>query len=197
VSDLCRQRGAKLIVDEVQTGLGRTGKFWAYQHHDFQPDGVVSGKGLGGGLYPISATLMTPELHALFLEHPFVHVSTCGGSELGCQLALKVLEITQRPGLLEQVELLGAQLEAGLTPPPGGGRAGFEVRRRGLMLGLKLSAPGAAIPAMQALIKRGVFALYAAHDTSVVQLMPPLILQPSQADDLVERMRVALFRDTP
>ena len=73
----------KLIVDEVQTGLGRTGPAVGYEHDDVTPDVVVTGKGLSGGIYPITATLMTRELHAFFDEHPFVHISTFGGAELG------------------------------------------------------------------------------------------------------------------
>ncbi len=185
VARVCRDRGAKLIVDEVQTGLGRTGRLWAYQHHDFQPDVLVSGKGLSGGLYPISATLMTSDLHSLFDAEPFIHISTFGGSELGCRVASKVLELVDHPAFLANVEAIGARLERGMQGLP------FELRRRGLMMGLKFPAEGAGMLAMRLLIKQGLFVLYAANDTSVVQLLPPLVLQPEQADDVLARLRAA------
>lgn len=185
VAALCRERGAKFVVDEVQTGLGRTGRLWGYQHHDFRPDVLVTGKGLSGGLYPISATLMTAELHRLFEREPFIHISTFGGSELGCRVALEVLEQVEQPGFLERVEAVGAQLEQGMQSLP------FELRRRGLMMGLKFPARGAGMLAMRVLVERGLFVLYAANDSSVVQFLPPLVLQPEQVDDVLSRLRAA------
>ncbi|MGE0325633.1 MAG: aspartate aminotransferase family protein [Polyangiaceae bacterium] len=185
VASLCSARGIKLIVDEVQTGLGRTGRLWAYQHHDFRPDVLVSGKGLSGGLYPISATLMTSELHQLFASDPFIHISTFGGSELGCRVALEVLNQVDRPEFLQRVEAVGEQLERGMRGLP------FELRRRGLMMGLKFPIEGAGLLAMRLLVDQGLFVLYAANDTSVVQFLPPLILQPDEADDVLSRLRAA------
>lgn len=185
VAALCRERGAKFVVDEVQTGLGRTGRLWGYQHHDFRPDVLVTGKGLSGGLYPISATLMTRELHRLFDSEPFIHISTFGGSELGCRVALEVLEQVEQPGFLERVEAIGARLERGMHSLP------FDLRRRGLMMGLKFPARGAGMLAMRLLVEQGLFVLYAANDSSVVQFLPPLVLQPQQADDVLSRLRAA------
>ncbi|MCA9626836.1 MAG: aspartate aminotransferase family protein [Myxococcales bacterium] len=185
VAQLCKSRGAKLVVDEVQAGLGRTGRIWAYQHHDFRPDVLVTGKGLSGGVYPISATLMTTELQQLFLEEPFIHISTFGGSELGCRVALEVMNQIEAPGFLEHVEALGEHFERGLQGYP------FELRRCGLMMGLKFPAEGAGLLAMRLLVEQGLFVLYAANDTSVVQFLPPLVLRPEQADDVLRRVRAA------
>ncbi|MCB9587188.1 MAG: aspartate aminotransferase family protein [Polyangiaceae bacterium] len=187
VAALCRARGIKLIVDEVQTGLGRTGRLWGYQHHNFRPDVLVSGKGLSGGLYPISATLMTHELHQLFASDPFIHISTFGGSELGCRVALEVLNQVERPEFLRRVCEVGEQLEAGMAGLP------FELRRRGLMMGLKFPVEGAGMLAMRLLVDQGLFVLYAGNDTSVVQFLPPLILQPDDADDVLRRLRAAFL----
>jgi len=106
VQRICRERGAKLVVDEVQTGLGRTGRVWAYEHWDLQPDVVVTGKGLSGGIYPISATLMTREIHSLFDTDPFIHISTYGGAEPGAAAALAVLDIVKTPEFLAHVRKL-------------------------------------------------------------------------------------------
>jgi len=186
VERLCRERGACFVLDEVQTGLGRTGAMWAYQHEGVTPDMVITGKGLSGGIYPITATLMRREIHAFFDDHPFVHVSTFGGSEIGCVAALTVLDIVEQPGFLERVRVLGERFEAGLAG------VDVELRRRGLFMGLKLAGDGAGLMASAGLIRAGVFAVYANNDTSVVQLLPPLILDDDEADAIIAIIRTVL-----
>ena len=136
VEALCRDLGAVLVLDEVQTGLGRTGSMWFHTQEDVEPDIVVTGKGLSGGVYPITATLMTAELHAFFDEHPFVHISTFGGAELGCVAALAVLDVDRGAGLPRPGR-------GGRSPPRGrAGRASrAEIRRRGLFMGLSFDDP--------------------------------------------------------
>jgi acetylornithine/succinyldiaminopimelate/putrescine aminotransferase len=174
------------VLDEVQTGLGRTGAMWAYQHEGVSPDMVITGKGLSGGIYPITATLMRREIHAFFDDHPFVHVSTFGGSEVGCVAALAVLDIVEQPGFLERVRALGDRFEAGLVG------VDVELRRRGLFMGLKLAGAGDGLMASAGLIRAGVFAVYANNDTSVVQLLPPLILDDEEADEIIAIIRTVL-----
>jgi len=180
---LCRERGARLIVDEIQTGLGRTGRLWAYQHEGIEPDALVTGKGLSGGVYPITATLMTPELFSFFDQHPFVHVSTFGGAEPACAAATAVLDLIEAPGFMDRVETVSDRLAAAFAPLP------FELRRRGLMMGLKLGAEGAALMATKLLFEAGIFAVYANNDTSVLQLLPPLNLDDAQVEELVGKIR--------
>lgn len=180
VARVCRERGAVFIVDEVQTGLGRTGRVWAYQHEGVEPDVLVTGKGLSGGLYPIAATLMTRELHALFDRHPFVHISTFGGAELGCAVALEVLEVLEEPGFLERVTALGQYFQREL-----GARQSFTLRQRGLFMGLAFKVAGAGMFATKALYDAGVFAIYANNDTSVLQLLPPLTIDDATAERVV------------
>ena len=88
VQEWCRDRGAMFAVDEIQTGLGRSGRMWCHEHDGVEPDVVITGKGLGGGLYPMAATLMNASLHRFYDDNPFVHVSSYGGSDLGCIVAL-------------------------------------------------------------------------------------------------------------
>ncbi len=184
VQELCQQRGAKLIVDEVQTGLGRTGKMWCYQHETgLDPDVLVTGKGLSGGIYPISATLMKAELHALFEGEPFIHISTFGGAEPGCAAALAVLDQIEQPGFLKRVDEVSARLVAAFSDLP------FELRHKGLMMGFKLPFEGAALPLVRMLYDFGVFAVYANNDTSVLQFLPPLIIDEAQLEDLIARVR--------
>jgi acetylornithine/succinyldiaminopimelate/putrescine aminotransferase len=182
VEAICRERGAFLVLDEVQTGLGRSGRMWCYEHDGVAPDVVVTGKGLGGGLYPIAATLMTPEVHRFYDEQPFVHVSSYGGSDIGCVIATKVLDLVEAPGFLDRVEEVGLRLEKELAV------LRCEVRRRGLFMGLKWPDEGAGILAAKASIDAGVFTVFANNDTSVMQLLPPLVL----TDDEVEELAAAL-----
>ncbi|MEO8092821.1 MAG: aminotransferase class III-fold pyridoxal phosphate-dependent enzyme [bacterium] len=186
VGDLCRANGALLILDEVQTGLGRTGTVWYYQQEDVEPDMVVTGKGLSGGLYPIAATLMTAELHAFFVARPFVHLSTFGGSELGCVVALEVLAITTEPGFLERVLGLSERFRAGFEGAP------FELRRRGLTMGFKFPRPNGGFEAMRELIGGGLFAVAANHDPAALQFKPPLITSDEEADEMIGVVRRVL-----
>jgi len=186
VQRLCRERGACFVLDEVQTGLGRTGTMWYFQQEGLEPDIVVTGKGLSGGVYPITATLMTAELHAFFVDHPFVHISTFGGAELGCVAALAVLDVVEAPDFLERVVELGERFERGLAG------IGGDLRRRGLFMGLKLQNEGDAMLAARAVIEAGVFAVFANNDTSVLQLLPPLTISDDEADDIIGIVRSAL-----
>ena len=186
VAAWCRDVGALLILDEVQTGLGRTGTMWCHTQEDVEPDIMVTGKGLSGGVMPITATLMTAEVHAFFDDHPFSHVSTFGGSELGCVAALAVLDKIEAPGFLARVESVGARIEESL------GDLDLEVRRRGMFTGLRFEDPAGGLVATQQLIRSGVFAIFANNDPSVLQLLPPLTISDDEVDWLLGRLREVL-----
>lgn len=187
VRKLCDERGARLLVDEVQTGLGRTGRWWGIQHEDVVPDAVITAKGLSGGIYPISATLLTPEMHQVLdsEENPFVHISTCGGAELGCVAAHTVLDIVGEPGFLDRVTALSERFEEAFASLP------FELRRRGLFMGLRFGSEPEALGALLRIMQQGVFCFPAGNDRSVLQFLPPLILTDGEADDLIGRMNKA------
>ncbi len=182
VQALCRERGSMLIIDEVQTGLGRTGEIWAYQHHGLEPEVVISGKGLSGGVYPIAATLMTRQLHSVFDHHPHIHISTFGGAELGCAVALEVLDIVEKPDFLDRVRELADRFRQGLAGLP------FELRQLGLMMGLAFPKENGGMIAAAALYEVGVFAVWAGNDPRVLQFLPPLVLSDDEADDLIARV---------
>jgi len=185
VAGLCRQRGALLVLDEVQTGLGRTGRMWAHEHDGVQPDMVVTGKGLGGGVYPVAATLMTRECHAFFDTRPFVHVSTFGGAELGCAAALAVLDVTEEPGFLERVGAVSERFGSAFAGLP------FELRRRGLMMGFRFGHPEGGMAAAAAAYDTGILCAWANNDPSVLQFLPALVLTDEQVEDLIGRVRGA------
>ena len=124
VQQRCRDRGATFAIDEIQTGLGRSGRMWCHEHDEVEPDVIVTGKGLGGGLYPMAATLMAPTLHRFYDDDPFVHVSSYGGSDLGCIVAMAALDVVEARGFLDRVEAVGVRIEAALdVGGPGGATA--------------------------------------------------------------------------
>jgi acetylornithine aminotransferase len=186
VAGAAREHGAVFILDEVQTGLGRTGTTWYFEQEDVVPDVLITGKALGGGVYPVSAALLTEELESFFEERPFAYVSTFGGAEIGCVAASAVMEEISGPGFLEHVRDLGERFEAGFEGLP------FELRRRGLTMGLKFDDEEGGVLAAGRLIEAGVFAVYAEHDHSVTQFKPPLIVSDDDADEIIAAVREAL-----
>ena len=181
-----RENGAVFILDEVQTGLGRTGTTWYYEQEDAVPDILITGKGLGGGVYPVSAALIADGLESFFDDHPFAYVSTFGGAEVGCVAASAVMAEVTRPGFLDRVVELGERFEAGFADLP------FELRRRGLTMGLKFEDEQGGVMASARLIEAGVFAVFAEHDHSVTQFKPPLNLSDAEADSIIASVREAL-----
>lgn len=191
VKALCEQAGALYIADEVQTGLGRTGTLWAIDKHGVVPDVLVTSKGLGGGLYPIGALILSARAGHWLVEDGFAHMSTFGGSELGCHVALKVLEITARPETRALVAANIARFEAGLAAV----RARHAnwltgIRQDGLVIGLEFAAPEGAKAVMRALYERGVWAIFSTLDPSVLQVKPGLLLEPAVVDTLLERLEM-------
>jgi putrescine aminotransferase len=186
VAALCRDRGALLILDEVQTGLGRTGTVWYHEQEDVVPDLLTTAKGLSGGIYPITATLMRGDVHAFFDTHPFIHVSTFGGSEVGCAAANAVLDVVTAPGFLERVRALGDRFERGLAGMP------FTLRRRGMFMAFAFPEPGGGLVAAARMFRAGVYAFPAGNDPSVLQFLPPLTITDDEAAALVETVRSAL-----
>jgi acetylornithine/succinyldiaminopimelate/putrescine aminotransferase len=186
VQDLCREWGARLVVDEVQTGLGRTGSMWFAHPEGLEPDALVTGKGLGGGLYPMAAVLLSAELGEVFHRHPFVHIATFGGAELGCVVALAVLDLIEEEGFLERVRELSERFGEAFAGLP------FELRRRGLMMGLAFPDEAAAMAAAAALFEHGVFVVWANNDRRALQFLPPLVLTDDEAEELIDRVTGAL-----
>lgn len=197
----CTRHGALLILDEVQSGLGRTGKLWAVEHvpdpaapgRCVGPDILVTGKGLGGGVYPIAATCYRPELNAFMHAHPFIHVSTFGGAEVGCAVALAVLELTAAPAFLAAVNAMAEQIGDGLAFLQARYPATLvEVRQMGLMIGLVLPDETCGPLLTALLFREGVLAVYANNDQRVVQFLPPLIMGALEAEDAMGALDRAL-----
>ena len=181
----CDAAGALLVLDEVQTGLGRTGTVWYCRQEDVTPDLLVTGKGLSGGIYPIAATLMTAAVHRFFGEHPFSHVSTFGGADLGCVAAAEVCDIITAPGFAERVQAVGRRLEEAFAD------LDFAVRRRGLLLAFVFDDPYGGMTAMKRLFDGGIYAFFASFDPRVLQFKPALTVTDDDVDAII-----AIVRDT-
>ena len=193
VSEICRERGTLLIMDEVQSGLGRTGKLWGFEHFDIIPDMVVLGKGLSGGLYPISATVLRDELESVFHADPFIHISTFGGSEIGCVLANKVLDISSAPEFLNTVNrlsgLLASEIDRLQTKHNGFLKG---LRRLGLMMGLELADEISGPLLTKTAYDNNLLIIYANNDTSVCQFLPPLVMEEKDIEFIIKQLDKAL-----
>jgi ornithine--oxo-acid transaminase len=184
---LCRSRNVLFIADEVQTGLGRTGRLLACEHEGVKPDGLVLGKALGGGLLPVSAFLAREDVMSVF--RPGDHGSTFGGNPLAAAVGLETLNVLVEDRLPERAAELGARLMSGLAAI----RSSLvqDVRGKGLLIGVEIDPVRAtARQVVDALIKRGVLS----KDThgTVVRFAPPLVVEPDEIDVAVEALRDAL-----
>ncbi len=177
VRDLCSETDALLILDEVQTGFGRTGKLWGFEHFHIIPDIVVLGKGMSGGLYPITATVIREPLETVFHPDPFIHISTYGGAEIGCRVAKKVLEISSSSDFLNHVnELASAFIDELASLQKKHHRFFVETRQLGLMMGIKLKDEVSGPILTKTAYDHDLLLIYANNDQSVSQCLPPLVM---------------------
>src|SRR3984893_4922693 len=193
VKRLCGRYGALSIADEVQTGLMRTGELWAISKHGVDPDILVSGKGISGGMYPISVVLVTEAAAGWLTEDGFAHMSTFGGAELGCVAALKTLEITCRPEVRSMVHYIAATFTSGLSKIQATYADWFTgIRQDGLVMGLEFGHPQGAKFVMKRLYENGVWAIFSTLEPRVLQFKPGILLSPALCEELLERVDVAI-----
>jgi putrescine aminotransferase len=181
---LCDERGALLIVDEVQTGLGRTGKMFGCEHHGVIPDIMTLAKALGGGILPIGATMATPAVwERVFGVNPLLHTSTFGGNPLACAAGLSAIEVTLSEDLIQNAEARGAQLLAGLRAIQAKlPEAILDVRGQGLIVGVEFPVQDIAEVTINILAGEGIIAAYTLNNPKVIRIEPPLIVSVEQCE---------------
>ncbi|MDF9408087.1 MAG: Acetylornithine aminotransferase [Pelotomaculum sp. PtaB.Bin013] len=178
VKMLCQEHGALLIFDEVQTGLGRTGRFLAYQHYGVEPDIITLAKALGGG-FPIGAMLATDEVAAAF--QPGDHASTFGGNPLACAAALAAMDLLLTGGVVENAAAVGAYMYDKLVELAGKYDYVKEVRGLGLLLGIELKIEGKDI--VNGCREKGL--LINCVNNNVLRFIPPLTITKQDVDHAV------------
>jgi acetylornithine aminotransferase len=186
VRELCTRRGWLMMLDEIQTGMGRTGQWFAFQHHDIVPDVMTLAKGLANGI-PIGACLARGVAAQLFT--PGSHGSTFGGNPLACRVACTVLEIIEDEGVLNNAAVQGKRLLDGLREALAGHPDVVSIRGQGLMIGIELKR---AIPDLALIAAREHGLLINVTRGQTIRLLPPLIIDQRQVRMIVEGVSAVL-----
>ncbi len=195
VREICEDKGAMMIIDEVQAGLGRTGHLWAiygglYPNEKVIPDFMVLGKGMSSSIYPISTCSYKPFIEkAVFKEDPFIHISTTGGSDIGCAIASEMLDIQSDPKFLDHVKAMGKVFGKGLEDI----KEEFsdlikEIRGRGLMWGIEFYKETDSQLAMLYIIKGGVLLDYCGNKKDTLKILPPLIVEKEELEEILVKI---------
>jgi ornithine--oxo-acid transaminase len=180
-ADICRRNRVLLMADEIQSGLGRTGKLFAYMHEGIHPDVLIIGKALAGGFYPVSAVLASKEILGVY--QPGDHGSTFGGNPLGSAIARTALRVLTEEKMVERSAELGAYFLERLRTLRS--RDLREVRGRGLWIGIEMNSP--ARPYCEALKQEGILCKET-HDR-VIRIAPPLVITREEIDWALERIK--------
>jgi acetylornithine/N-succinyldiaminopimelate aminotransferase len=187
-SRLTKKGGALLLLDEIQSGLGRTGRHFAYQHYGVKPDVVTVAKPLASGL-PLGAILTTERVSAAI--HPGMHGTTFGGGPLACAVAIEFLREEKK--LLKHVRAIGEYFRAGLTALDRKYKSIQDVRGAGLMLALELDSPELAKAVTKQLLDDGII-INRTHET-VLRFLPPYIIQKKHVDQIIKALDEALLKN--
>lgn len=188
LSARCQEVGALLILDEVQTAVGRTGRWFACEHWGVIPDCLVLAKAVGGGM-PLGAFIGRPELmHTLSIDPPFAHVTTFGGHPVSCAAGLAALRVTEQDGLMKNAEAMGAYLRRAISALPG-----VEgVRGMGLLLGVVLEEPSLTRAVLRLTLDRGLLLGDFLNADGVIRVAPPLVVSQELCDQAVEVLAESL-----
>ena len=189
-----KKYGALLIADEVQTGLGRTGKLWGVDHWDVVPDILSVAKSLGGGVMPVSAVCTTEEIfQPMMYPNPFMHTTTTGGGALACSAAIASIHVTLRERLWEQAAEKGNFLIPKLEQLAAQYPQIYEkITGRGLLIGMHFKSPEIGYEVAAGLFKRGVLVAGTLTSAQTVRIEPPLIISNQQMDILLDRLEDTL-----
>ncbi len=189
-----KKHNALLIADEVQTGLGRTGKLWGVEHWDVVPDILTVAKSLGGGVMPISAVTTTEEIfHPMMYPNPFMHTTTTGGGALACSAAISAIHVTLREKLWEQAAEKGAYLMPKLEKFAAQYPQIYEkITGKGLLIGMHFKSPEIGYKVASGLFKRNVLVAGTLTNSQTIRVEPPLVVTQGQMDSLLDRLDESL-----
>ncbi len=178
VARLCRANDALLIVDEIQTGMGRLGTWWGIETDGVVPDMLLVGKGLSGGVVPVAALVASPQAYAPFAADPYLHTSTFAGSPLACAAAKTAIDTIRDERIVDRAALLGRRLLAGMRQICDRQRPHglVEVRGRGLLIGIEFADPGAVGELALQMLERGVLSCLSLNSARVLRFTPPAVL---------------------
>ena len=184
---ICDRHNLLLIADEVQTGMGRTGRMFGVDHDGVTPDILCLAKALGGGVMPIGATVSNQKVwDGTFTHNPYIHTSTFGGNQLACAAGLATLEVIADENLIARAHERGEQLMAGLRQAQAANPAAVKaVRGQGLMVGVEFEIKDMAELTINLLAGEGIIAAYTLNNPNVIRMEPPLIVSPAQIDRAV------------
>ena len=193
VKAICEAKGALLIADEVQTGIGRTGTWFGVEHDGVKPDLMACAKALGGGVMPLGAIIGTPAAWQGLIEAPFLHTSTFGGNQMACAAGVATIKAIKEEDLLRRSAETGAYFKAGLEQI----QKEFpeviaEVRGKGMMLGVELTREGAGGMLMSLMIDKSIIVAYTLNNPKVIRIEPPLIMPKEVVDYVLENFRSAV-----
>jgi putrescine aminotransferase len=187
VQELCRGHGAMLILDEVQTGMGRLGAWWGADREGVVPDVLLVGKGLSGGVVPVSAMVASEAAFSELNRDPFLHTSTFGGSPLACAVAKASIEVIEREGLVARAAELGGRIMSSIEPilAATGEDVVADVRGVGLLIGIEFADEGLTGEFLFELLERRVLVSNSLNSNRVLRLTPPAVMSDSELDWLV------------
>lgn len=193
VRSICDKNNALLILDEIQTGIGRTGKNFACEHFGVVPDIMTLAKALGGGVMPIGAFIGTQKVWEAFAPNPLIHTSTFGGNPLACVAAKAALEVLVEEDLAVKSKELGNYLIGKLSDIKlRYSEYVADVRGIGLMIGVELAGEGIGGIVIPSMVKDGVTAIYTLNNPKVIRFEPPLVISKEQLDRVVDSFEKAL-----
>jgi len=190
---VCDEYEVLLIADEVQTGMGRTGKLWGVEHWDVAPDIITSAKALGGGVMPIGAFISTPKIWSVINSNPFIHTSTTGGNPLACAAAIAAINVTLEERIHEQAAEKGEyfiqQLKAIAAHYPD---VYTDITGRGLLIGQHFVNDDIGYAVASGLFKRGVLISGTLNNSRVIRVEPPLVITREEIDTILNRLEDTL-----
>jgi putrescine aminotransferase len=194
IREATRHYGTLLIADEVQTGLGRTGKLWGVEHWNVVPDILSVAKSLGGGVMPVSAFCSTEEIwQCMMYPNPFIHTTTTGGNPLACAAAIAAINVTLRDKLWEKAATKGEYLFPRLESLAGRYPGIFKgITGKGLLIGMHFQTPEVGYQIASGLFKRGVLVAGTLISAQTVRIEPPLIISIKEIDMLLNRLEATL-----